>query len=163
MGVEYRVADAREIVPQEDFDLAFAAWLLVYAHDRAELARMCQSLACWLRPGGRFVTIVNNPDVYSFKPIPDYGKYGLEMTLADHAYEGAPIRWTIHLDDSDLEIENYYLPVDAYESAFQDAGFRDFKVHPIELGPDPQAGDDSGYWADFLKNPIAILIDCVKA
>ncbi len=123
---------------------------------------MCRGLACWLRPGGRFVTITTNPDVYFFKPPPDYRKYGFEMKLADHVFEGAPIRWTHHLDDSDLEIENYYLPIAAYESAFVEAGFRNFKVHPLELGPDPQAGDDSPYWQDFLKYPIAILMDCVK-
>ena len=85
------------------------------------------------------------------------------MKLADRVYEGAPILWTIHLDDSSLEIENYYLPVSAYESAFRDAGFRDFAVHRPELSPDPQGGDDRPYWADFLDHPVAILIDCVKA
>ena len=162
LGIEYRVGDARALVPQQDFDVAFAAWLIVYAHDRAELARMCRGLACWLRPGGRFVTIATNPDVYSFRPPPDYRKYGFEVTLAERAVEGAPIVFTIHLGDSSLEIENYYLPVSAYESAFGAAGFRDFKVHPLELAPDAQAGDDSRYWSDFLEHPIAIVIDCVK-
>lgn len=163
LGIEYRVGDVCDFVQQEDFDLVVAAWLLVYAHDRAELARMCQGLASRLRPGGRFVTITVNPEVYFFKPPPDYRKYGLEMKLADHVYEGAPIIWTIHITNSDLEIENYYLPVSAYQSAFQAAGFCDFRVHPIELGPDPRAGDDRAYWADFLRNPLAILIDCIKS
>lgn len=43
------------------------------------------------------------------------------------------------------------------------AGFCDFRVHPIELGPDPRAGDDRAYWADILRNPLAILIDCVRS
>lgn len=163
LGIEYRLGDARRIVPQQDFDLAFSAWLLVYANNRGELAEMCRALASWLRPGGRFVTITSNPDVYFFKPAPDYRKYGFDMKLADHVYEGAPIVWTHYLDGSQLEIENYYLPVSAYQEAFVEAGFRDFKVHPLELAPDPQAGDDRPYWADFLDYPIAILIECVKA
>lgn len=162
LGIEYTVEDATALVPPQNFDLAVSAWLLVYARDRTELARMCRGLASRLRPGGRFVTITVNPDVYFFKPRPDYRKYGLSMTLADHAFEGAPIVWTIHLEDADLEIENYYLPISAYELAFQEAGFRDFQVHPLKLGPDPQLGDDSAYWADFLQKPLAILIDCVK-
>lgn len=163
LGIEYRVEDARAIVPQQDFDLAVSAWLLVYARDRAELARMCRGLARRLRPGGRFVTVTTNPGVYGFQPFPDYRKYGFELRLADHVYEGAPILFTIHLDDSSLEIENYYLPVSAYEAAFREAGFRDFAVHGLELAPDPKVGDDRDYWADFLECPIAILIDCVKA
>lgn len=162
LGIEYRVEDACTVAPPQDFDLAVSAWLLVYARDRAELARICRGLAGWLRPGGRFVTVTTNPEVYSFKSVPDYRKYGFEMKLADHCFEGAPINFNIHLDDSDLNIENYYLPVRAYESAFRDAGFRDFKVHSLELGPHPEGNDDSKYWADFLSNPIAIMIDCVK-
>ena len=160
LGVTYQVEDARTIVPQQDFDLAVSAWLLVYAHDREELGRMCRGLACRLRPGGRLVTVTTNPDVYTFRPPIDYRKYGFEVTLADHVSEGAPILWTIHLDDdSSLEIENYYLPVSAYETAFLDAGFRDFNVHLPTLSP---ALDDRPYWADLLDHPVAILIDCVK-
>lgn len=162
MGIEYRVEDARTIVPQQDFDVAAAAWLLVYAQNRQELAAMCQGLASRIRSGGRFVTVTVNPEVYFFTPSPDYRKYGLSMRLADHVYEGAPIVWTIHLKTGDLEIENYYLPVSAYASAFEEAGFRDFKVHPLELSPNPQGRDDSEYWAEFLNNPLAIVIDCVK-
>jgi hypothetical protein len=33
------------------------------------------------------------------------------------------ILWTMHMDDSSFEIENYYPSVIAYESAFRDAGF----------------------------------------
>ncbi len=160
LGIEYQVQDARTIVPQENFDLAVSAWLLVCAHDRSELSLMCEGLASRLRSGGRLVTLTTNPDLYAFQPPPDYRKYGFEMHLADHAYEGAPILWKILLDDSSLEIENYYLPVSAYETAFRDAGFRDFQVHGLEL--DPQANDDRAYWADMIDYPVAIVIECVK-
>ncbi len=162
LGIACRVEDAREAVAQQDFDLAVSAWLLVYAHDRAELASMCRGLSRRLKPGGRFVTINTNPDLYAFK-VPDYRRYGFTIDLADRVFEGAPILWTINLEDSSFKIENYYIPIDAYESAFYDAGFRNFAVHPLELAPDPQAGDDRQFWADFLNYPPAILIDCVKA
>ena len=162
IGIEYRVEDARSILPQQDFDLAVAAWLLVYAHDRAELAQMCRGLARRLRPGGRFVTLTTNPGLYDFRPLPDYRKYGFEVQLADRVFEGAPIRLTFHLDDSSLEIENYYLPGSAYESALRDAGFRDVKLHRLEVEPDGPAGEDGAYWAELLDHPVGILIDCVK-
>lgn len=161
LGIEYRIEDARALVAQQDFDLAVAAWLLVYARDREELARMCQGLSRRLRPGGRFVTIANNPELFAF-PLPDYRKYGFDVDLAEHAFDGAPITWTVYLEDSSIAIENYHLPIDAYEAAFRAAGFRDFAVHALELSPHPDGTDDRAYWADFLRYPPAILIDCVK-
>jgi hypothetical protein len=108
------------------------------------------------------VTITTNPDLYT-QPLTDCRKYGYDVKLADHVYEGAPITWTIYLEDSFFEIENYYLPIAAYEEAFHAAGFRDFAVHPLELSPNPDGTDDRDYWAEFFKCPPAIMIDCAKA
>lgn len=162
LGIDYRVADARTIMPQQNFDLAVSAWLLVYARDRNELARMCRGLASWLRPGGRFVTFTTNPELYTFQPRVDYRRYGFEIALADRLEEGAPIHWRIPVGESTLEIENYYLPVSAYESAFREAGFREFAVHSPELASHPGGDDDRAEWTQFLNQPPAILIECVK-
>lgn len=163
LGIEYRVVDVKEIVPQEDFDLAVSAWLLVYARSRAELAEMCNGLACWLRPGGRFVTLTTNPGVYHFDSPADYHKYGFDMELDDHVYEGAPILWHINLTDSVLDIDNYYMPIAAYEEALVSAGFKDFKVHNPRLSPNPDGIDDTGYWQHFVDHPIFIMLECIKA
>jgi toxoflavin synthase len=160
LGIEYRVEDARAVVGQAHFDLVVGAWLLVYAQSRAELGQMCRGLASRLRSGGRFVTVVNNPAVYGFDPLPDYRKYGFELSLADRAVEGALTKVILLLDDSTLEIENYYMPVAAYETALAQAGFRDFAVHLPEVSRAP--ADDPGYWDDLLKYPSFILLDCVK-
>jgi SAM-dependent methyltransferase len=161
LGVEYRVEDARAIAGAEEFDLVVAAWLLVYARDRAELAIMCRGLASRLRPGGRFVTLLNNPDLAAFRPFPDYGKYGFEVTLAEPAADGSPVRLTFLLDGDRLEIENYYLPASAYVSALRDAGFREVAVHKPELSP-PPGPDDAPFWAELIEHPIGIVIDGVK-
>ena len=162
LGINYRVADARVPVPQEAYDLVVSAWLLVYAHDRGELAEMARGVASWLRPGGRFVTYTTNPGVYDFTPRPDYRKYGFDVELEDRAYDGAPILWKLHLDDSTLEIENYYLPISSYKEAFEAAGFTNFQVHVPELSPSPTGEDDSAYWNDFLEYPIAVVVECEK-
>ncbi len=160
LGIEYRVEDAAAVVAHADFDLVVAAWLLVYARTQAELAQMCGGLTSRLRSGGRFVTVVNNPAVYNFDPLPDYRKYGFELSLADRASEGALTKVILLLDDSTLEIENYYMPITAYETALTEAGFGDFAVHmpQVSRGPD----DDPAYWDIFLKYPSFILLDCVK-
>jgi ubiquinone/menaquinone biosynthesis C-methylase UbiE len=160
LGIEYRVEDARALAGHADFDLVVGAWLLVYAQTRAELVQMCRGLASRLRSGGRLVTLINNPAVYTFDPLPDYRKYGFELSLADRAVEGAPTKISLLLEDSTLEIENYYMPLAAYESALTQAGFRNFAVHTPEVSSAP-AGDPD-FWNDFLTYPSFILLDCVK-
>ena len=160
LGIDYIVADARSIVDQEDYDIVVSAWLLVYAQDRAALASMCQGLACRVKPGGRFVTVTTNPGVYSFRP--DYRKYGFEVELADAVFEGAPIDITVNLADSSLEVRNYYLPIEAYASAFRAAGFHDFAVHVPDLEPAAEAADEGDYWDYLLDNPFLVVMDCVR-
>ena len=160
LGIDYLEEDARATGPRQDFDLAVAAWLLVYAHDREELGVMCRGLARRLKPGGRLATLTTNPHLYSFER-PEYRKYGFDVRLEDHVYEGATIVWTIFLDDSSFEIENYYLPIDAYESALLQAGFRDVAFHQLELAPDAASPGQADYWTEMLKHPPAIMIDAV--
>lgn len=160
LGIEYRVEDARDVVQQPDFDLVVAAWLLVHARSRAELVQMCRGLASRLSSGGRFVTLTTNPDVYDFAPAADYGKYGLQMTLPERLFEGVPLRFTLLMENPPTTFEDYYLPIGAFEYAFAQAGFRNFAVHMPELS---HASEDRlGYWDNFLRYPVFILVDCVK-
>jgi toxoflavin synthase len=161
LGIEYRVEDARAELVQADFDLVVAAWLLVYAQTRTDLVQMCRGLASRLRSGGRFVTLVNNPAVYDFDPLPNYRKYGFTLSLADRAFEGAPTKVILLLEDSTLEIENYYMPIAAYGSALTQTGFRDFAAHTPEVSPAPD--DEPGYWDEFMRYPSFVLLDGVKA
>jgi SAM-dependent methyltransferase len=162
-GAEYFVEDARATGSHGEFDLAVSAWLLVYAHDRSELAIMCRGIASRLKSGGRFVTLTSNPALFSFERKPNYRKYGFDVDLAEPVREGAQILWTIHLDDeTSFAIENYYLPVEALVSSLADAGMRNVAVHSLTLGPDPAAGDEGEYWAEILEYPPAIMIDGIK-
>src|SRR5262249_41655932 len=62
LGIEYVVSDVKELALGETFDVVFAAYLLNYAQTENELQQMCDAIARHLRPGGRFVTINNNPE-----------------------------------------------------------------------------------------------------
>lgn len=161
LGIHYRVEDARTVAGEPKFDLVVAAWLLVYAQTRDELAQMCRGLASRLGTGGRFVTVIRNPALYTLESLPDYRKYGFTLTLPEQLVDGAPYTITLLLEDSKLEIENYYLPSEAYDSALTEAGFRDITVHLPELSP--AAHDEPGYWDDLLTHPPFIVLDAVKA
>ena len=61
LGIEYRVSDAMAYQSDERFDIVTAAYLLNYADTEEKLAAMCRTVARSLKPGGRFVTVNNNP------------------------------------------------------------------------------------------------------
>jgi hypothetical protein len=92
--------------------------------------------------------------------MPDYRKYGFEMALADHAYEGAPTKVILLLGDSTLELENYYMPMTVYEAALTQAGFRDVAAHLPEASPAPD--EEPGFWDDLLRYPNFLLMEAVK-
>ncbi len=163
LGIRYVVGDACEVAsPPQAFDTVACAYLLVYARTRAELCRMCEGVASRVRPGGRFVTITVNPDVYHYKPLPDYRKYGFEMKLADQPYEGAPIDFTVLVGAAGLHIQNYYLPLEAYRSELEAAGFVDVAVHVPVVPADALAAHEPGFWDDFVEFPVFSLFDCRK-
>ncbi len=79
LGIDYLVADARQLDAADPYDLVVAAYLLNYAEDRTTLEAMCQGIARCLKPGGRFVTVNCNPAL-EFPTAPSYRKYGFEAT-----------------------------------------------------------------------------------
>ena len=164
LGIAYVVGDARVPAdPAQDFDVAVAAFLLVYARDRTELAAMCAGIASRVRPGGRFVTITVNPEIYHFDPTPDFRKYGFDVRLEETPYEGAPMNFSVLLPDATLEIENYYLPVDAYREQLRSAGFSSVAVHGLSVPADAMSGYPSGFWDELLAHPVYLVFDCVRA
>lgn len=161
LGITYRVEDIRTEPTHPAFDLVVSAWLLVYARTPAELIAMCRGLANRVKPGGRFVTFTGNPHLHEFGQA-DYRKYGFSITLAADPSEGDPIVWTVYLEDASFEIENYYLPLQAYEIAFREAGFHEFKVYVPEVSPHPHGVDDTAFWLEYLTHPPAVVMDCIK-
>jgi len=163
LGIDYVVGDATDLArPPQNFDIVTCAYLMVYARSRAELDRMCAGIASRVRPGGRFVTINVNPNIYHYDPRPDYRKYGFEVRLADHAYEGAPIDFTVLVGEAGLHIQNYYMPVRAYRSALEAAGFTDVVVRDPEIPPEALAAHEPGFWDAMIDRPVFSLIDCRK-
>lgn len=164
LGIDYLVGDARiPADPPQDFDVAVAAYLFVYARDRAELAAMCAGVASRIRPGGRFVTITVNPEIYHFDPAPDYRRYGFDVRLAEEVYDGAPINFSVLLPDATLEIENYYLPVEAYRDELLSSGFADVTVHGLLVPTDEQSRHEPGFWDELLARPVFIVLDCLRS
>lgn len=160
-GIEYVVADARQYIPTEKYDLVVAAYLLNYAQNRQELQAMCDGIARCLKPGGRFMT-VNCSSSLPFPTAPSYRKYGFETNVAGDWREGASIIWKFHLSDGVFEIENYHLDTTIHEEAFRRAGFQQIHWHDPRLSPAGLEVQDHSFWSSFLEHPPVALIECVR-
>lgn len=160
-GIEYLVGDARHLPAAEQYDLVVAAYLLNYAQTRHELQQMCDGIARCLKPGGRFVTVNSNP-ACEFHVAPTYRKYGFETAVLGTWQEGAPVKWTFHLENSTFELENYYLDITIHEQALSAAGFREVRWHSPRLSPDGKVAYEDGFWTSFMEHPPVILLECVK-
>lgn len=164
LGVEYLVGDARAVPLEAECDLVVAAYLLNYARDGAELQEMYEAIACYLKPGGRFVTVNTNPAL-DFSAAPSYWRYGFETTLSGPPRNGpprngAPLTWTFHLPDASVSVENYCLDTDAHETAMRAAGLRDICWHGLRVSPEGRSAMPPDAWDVLLAHPPVTLLEC---
>jgi len=161
LGIRYCVGDARSVDQGPLADLVFAAYLLNYARDYAELLGMCEAIARNLKPGGRFVTVNNHPD-----DPPDNFKtgriYGYSKRLEGALEEGTPIVWRFHLPEGDIEVTNFYLKLATMELALKSAGLRNIRWHSPEVSPEGLQQSREGHWHSFLTRPPIVFLECVK-
>jgi 2-polyprenyl-3-methyl-5-hydroxy-6-metoxy-1,4-benzoquinol methylase len=162
LGIDFQVGDAREFQASEPFDFVFAAYLLNYASNFDELTEMCHAIFQSLKPGGRFLTVNNNP----CDPVANFsiGKtYEYSKRLEGDLVEGAPIIWTFILPEGPLSITNYYISKERLEQALQEVGMRDIRWHPPQVSPEGQAEFGVAHWQPFLQSPPVAFIECFKA
>lgn len=161
LGLEYRIGDGKNLPFESEFDLAFAAYFLNYAHDRRELQDMCDAIARSLKPGGRFITVNSSP-MLDFDPARSYRQYGFEAKISGPLREGAPIIWRIFLENGSFEIENYFLDQQIHENALRAAGFREIIWRAPRVSPEGEASFGRDFWKPFLDYPTVAFIECVK-
>ena len=173
IGITYVVQDVKDEAGAKDeerFDLATAAWLLVYCKTKTELKEMCKAVANYVKPGGRFLTIITNPQLaFDSEGTPQsvlpgetqtnvlsrYAKYGFTVTVpSETPQEGDRIQWSIKTSKGPLLIDNYYIPRDAYKDSLFEAGFERIKFHPFELDPKSE-----GLGRNFAISPFSHLED----
>ena len=86
LGIEYVVGEAETMDILGAFDLVTAAYLLVHATTRSQLAAMCQAIGKQLKPGGRFVALTINPHLM-LDQLPRIEQYQAGVTVPGPLYE----------------------------------------------------------------------------
>ena len=118
---------------------------------------MCRSVARALKPGGRFVTVNNNP-AQPRGQFEEGRKYGFVKGGPAEMVEGSPISFTMLLDEGPLEIVNYHLSVATHERALRGAGLGEVRWHGPKVSPGGIAEFGEGHWANFVEHsPVTFL------
>ncbi|OAI46052.1 methyltransferase type 11 [Planctomycetaceae bacterium SCGC AG-212-F19] len=162
LGIDYVVADAAKLQLGEPFDFVVASYLLNYAQSTDELRAMADGIARHLKPGGRFVTINDNP-AQPPATYPTTRKYGFIKTIAAPLTEGTPITYTCFLDDGGtVQFDNYYLTPTTHLRVLTESGLRHARWHPLQLGEEGEKEFGRAYWQDFLTAQPVMCLDAQK-
>ena len=159
LGIEYRIGDAMAYQTDERFDIVAAAYLLNYTDTEEKLAAMCRTVARSLKPGGRFVTVNNNPS-QSPDGYQATRKYGFVKSVRGELQPGATATYTIFQDGGSFNFDNYYLSPAVHERTLKAAGLRAIEWLGPKLSPEWDGPMD--YWNDFLDDPPIIFLQCRK-
>jgi toxoflavin synthase len=153
LGVRYLVADVATVELDERFDIALCSYLFNYARSRAELRSLVQSVHGLLRPGGLVVGCNDYPDNVPAE-LDTYRRYGFTKVRDAQPGEGDTITYRFfNADGTEFELDNYFLPTEAYRDEFANAGFSSFGWVMLEVSPARyesrlvQVGIRSNRWA----------------
>ncbi|HWE69405.1 MAG TPA: methyltransferase domain-containing protein [Acidimicrobiales bacterium] len=153
LGVEYVLADVAEVDLEERFDIAFCSFLFNYATNRAELRTLIESVARLVRPGGLVVgsnDYPENPPAHFSR----YRPYGFVKIGEAHPQEGSTVTYRFfNPDGTAFELDNYFLPTEAYRQEFAAAGFESFDWVMPTVSPDGRAAFAPGFWDAYLEAP----------
>ena len=161
LQVEYLVGDVLNKEKYGSFDLVVASYLLNYAQTKEQLLDMCRTIAINLKPGGRFVSINNNPD----QPPSSFTackKYGFIKTISGPLKDGAAITYEFFREGQKFRFDNYCLSRKIHEVAFKRAGLRDIQWKKIEVDPEGVRKFGHDFWQDFLIYEPIIGIVCKR-
>jgi ubiquinone/menaquinone biosynthesis C-methylase UbiE len=158
LGAEYVVADVAKVDVGEQFDVALCSFLFNYARSRDELRSLVRAVAGLLRPGGRVIGCNDFPD----NPPRDFDRYrpyGFVKFGAAEPQEGSTITYRFYnADGTVFDIDNYYLPTEAYRREFRLAGFTSFEWVMPTVSSEGRSAFTPGYWEDYLGSPPMVSL-----
>jgi SAM-dependent methyltransferase len=158
LGVQYVVADVATVQLDERFDVALCSYLFNYARSRVELRALIESVRGLLKPGGVVVGCNDYPD----NPPAHFARYRpygfIKLCGADRS-EGDTITYRFfNPDGTRFEIDNYFLPTDAYRHEFAKAGFASFDWVMPEVSHEGLEAFPPGFWDAYLRSPPIVSI-----
>jgi SAM-dependent methyltransferase len=158
LGLRYVCADVADMPALGQFDLVVAAYLLHYARDADNLLRMAHNIARHLAPGGRFVTLNENPSQPPER-YRGYDQYGFNKTVALPRRDGSVITYRMVAGRELFSFDVHHFARSTYEQVLARAGFSAWHWHPVGLDPAGAAETGAAYWQEYLSNPPVIGLE----
>jgi ubiquinone/menaquinone biosynthesis C-methylase UbiE len=159
VGIDYVCADAAALPDLGRFDCVVAAYLLHYASDIDALASMCAGIARSLSPGGRFVTLNENP-AEPAEADGLYAQYGFTKTIDGAVVDGAVIRYRMLAGRGSFGFSARYYRRATYEAVLAAAGFHAVCWHALMLDPAGADAIGADYFTAYLARPPVIGLSC---
>jgi len=158
LKIDYIVGDVRKLGKIGSFDLVVASNLLNYARTKEQLLDMCRTIAVNLKPGGRFVSINNNPD-QSPESFPTCKKYGFIKYISGPLKQGAAITYEFYRQGQRFRFDNYYLSRKTHGWAFDKVGLSHVRWVKIEVDPEGIVKNGQDFWQDFIDHEPIVGIE----
>lgn len=158
--VEYHLLDAFDMPHLGWFDAVVAGSLFGRLHLRQQLDALCHTVWSHLRPGGRFVGVLPNPDYDRSRP-PD-NRYGLTYDWAHDLHDGDDFAVNLHHVEPPAVLTWRYWRDETYRAALAAAGLRQIEIRPWR--PSPEALERLGehFWRPWLDNPLSVAVRCSR-
>jgi toxoflavin synthase len=148
------------------FDLVVAIYLIPYATNRHELEQMMRTIYQSLAPGGRFYTVLLNPNL-TREAVQVQKVYGAEIIVpavaaSDASDQDMPLPpWTdgtklqmkiSHGSDFFVEFVNYYWTRTTLEQVLVQVGFESESITWLPMQLDPVGIQELGerFWEPYL-------------
>ena len=161
LGIEYVISEAETMAMLGPFDVVTAAYLLVHATTRHQLAAMCQAIVKQLKPGGRFVALTINPHLVPDQ-LPRVEHYRSGVTVQGPLHEGAALDITMLTAGGPLHLRDYYWSQQTYESVLHQVGFKRVVWHAMQVSSEGVETYGSAYWQAYLTRPHIVVLEAQK-
>ncbi len=145
---------------RESFDLAMGNWLFNCASSKAELVGMWRNVAEYLKPGGKFVGLME-PLFPLQSPVMRNPIYGLTCTVTGRVEDGVKEHIEVNVRPK-VEFDSFVWDQRLYEDAQVETGMTGLRFQAPTVEDLPE-GADLDVWKDVLKTPYCILCTAAKS
>lgn len=163
-GIEYLVGDAMELELGRNYDVVTAIHLLHYLKDEADIAAVLRAIYQTLEDGGRFITMIANPefDLSKHDASDSKAKFGYYFSSAEPGNGGI---LCFHPGGFEKERELTF-ELRRWRRGFldriaHDAGFEPHWHEPF-ISDTGLAEFGAAYFEKFLANPQSKLLELTK-
>lgn len=158
--IEYRIHDVATMPRVGEFDIATAAWLFNYATSRDELAAMCTRIADNVRPGGKIVATIPNPDYDPAHPLD--ARYGVTMDMDESVADGGLYAFTLHLNGQSIAIAAHLWTIRTIEEVLVRTGFGAVAAQPCLPSTTAIHATGEEFWQPWIANPPSTILAATR-